>query len=488
MQQLPASDIFSLYRKDSILYAGGKNIIYRSIDKGQTWDSTSIIPLFTSVGNIIVYKNELFASSFSAGVVKSADGGNTWQKINTGLFPQVSDFFEWRGDLYAATLGAFIFKLDPITRNSWAPFNNGLSNQSANITTISGNNNAMVTGTLSNALYDYLPANSITWEERFLLGQLRPTEGVYDIIASHDSLFLAGHTGRFYMSTDNGFTWNTIGNILPSLNSSLSNAKQALILSRTIFDGNFFNTAFYYIKKDSVQNSFVNFSFVPDHFTYKLEIIGNKLWNASSRGLYSMSLSDLPGISAADDSTHDTLPVRFISFNAKCDGNSMLITWKTTQEQNSSHFTIERSADNIRWVTISNQPATGSCCIEKSYFFSDNNPLQNGYYRIAEYNKGGNVQYTDVFQSSCKAPDAFSVRPNPTHDMVFINIAGQIESHAIIKVFDSKGVLVKTQRLFVVQGSNPLSIDVRSLANGVYLISIDWNNGQTRKTVRVVKQ
>ena len=42
VQQLPSTDIASLYHKDGILYAGGKNIIYFSKDKGQTWDSTRI--------------------------------------------------------------------------------------------------------------------------------------------------------------------------------------------------------------------------------------------------------------------------------------------------------------------------------------------------------------------------------------------------------------------------------------------------------------
>src|SRR5204862_7948364 len=58
VEQLPSSDIFSLYQKDSILYAGGKNSIYISRDKGQSWDSTTIIPRSFEVDNIIVYKNE----------------------------------------------------------------------------------------------------------------------------------------------------------------------------------------------------------------------------------------------------------------------------------------------------------------------------------------------------------------------------------------------------------------------------------------------
>src|SRR5256885_14659433 len=98
LQQLPSSDIFSLYRNGNALYAGGRNIIYFSFDKGQTWDSTKFIPQLSAVDNIIVFKNELYASSFNLGVQKSVNGGASWQPINTGIIPAVSDFCEWKGD------------------------------------------------------------------------------------------------------------------------------------------------------------------------------------------------------------------------------------------------------------------------------------------------------------------------------------------------------------------------------------------------------
>jgi len=488
VRQLPSSDIFSLYRKDSILYAGGKNIIYISSDKGQTWDSTNSIPL-PSVDNIIVYKDELYAASYSVGVYKSADGGRTWQNIGAGIIPFVSDFCEFRGDLYAATLGSSVFKLDPVHRDNWSSFNNGLSSLSVNLNSIAGNSNALIAGTLANGLYDYLPANSTIWEERFLLGQIRPTEGVYDIITANDSLFLAGFTGRFYMSTDNGLNWNLFGSELPSNITSLVNAKQALLLSRSNFNGVSYTSSFYYIRKDSLQRPFVPFSLVPDNFTYKIEIFGDKLWDASNAGLFFMSLSDLPGISDANDTVlHIPLPVSFISFNANCEGNKVMITWKTAQEQNSSHFNVERSVDGTRWTVIGNLPAAGNAGSESSYSFADNNPVQNGYYRIAQYDLDGKVQYTSILRSSCNATDVFSLWPNPVHDRVFINIVTANESQAMIKLFDSKGALVKVQKATVLQGSNQFSVDMKSLTNGVYQLYLDWNNGQMKKTIQVLKQ
>jgi hypothetical protein len=398
VQQLPSTDIFSLYHKDSVLYAGGKNCVYISKDKGQTWDSTSFIPGLTRIDNIIVYKDELFVSSFSKGVFKTIDRGlgNTWLALD--ILPFVSDFVEWRGVLYASTLGEYIYKLDPLTNLHWLLFNNGLSDFSVNVSSIAATSTALIGSTLNNGIYDRVPFNSTTWSEAFLTTPVSVNEAAYDIVTAHDSLFFTGRTGRFYMSTNTGVTWNRFGATIPSDFSCFANAKQALLLSNYI--GIINTTQFFYIKKDSLTKAFVPFGFVVDHFTYKLDIIGDKLWDASTKGLFFMSLSDLPGISSAEDTT------------------PLVVTVPPPVEE--------------------------------------------------------------------LVP--FRVFPNPTTDKVLINIGADSNSNAIIQLFDSKGALVKLQKEIVTTGNNQFSVDMKSLASGVYHLSIVWENGKMHKTVQVLKR
>ena len=488
VQQLPSTDIASLYHKDGILYAGGKNIIYFSKDKGLTWDSTSNIPNLFLVTSIIVYKNELYAAAPHKAVFKSPDRGITWQEISVGLFPDVSDFCEFGGDLYAATLGNSIYILDRFNHSRWLPFSNGLSNLSVVTTAIAGNNNSLIAGTNANGLYDYLPKNSLSWEERFLIPQVSVNEGAFDIVTGHDTLFFAGRTGRFYMSTDNGLTWNLFGNRLATAASTIVNAREALISSTHFFNGASFITAFFYIKKDSLQDPFVNFSLVSDHFTYNIDILGDKLWDASNKGLFYMSLSDLSGISSADDSLVSPLPVQFTLFNVKCKENNILISWKTAQEQNSSHFNIERSNDGINWTTIGKLASANNSSSEINYSFIDKNPLSNGHYRIAGYDLDGKVHYSSTIRTSCTVIEGFSVFPNPVHDKVFINILSANDSKIVIQLFDSKGSLVKLQNGTVLKGHNQIGIDMNYLISGVYNLIVSWNNGQMQKAARIIKQ
>lgn len=488
VQQLPSTDIFSLYKNDNILYAGGKNLVYYSRDKGQTWDSTKPIAGFSMVDNLIVHKNELYASSYSVGIYKSDDNGNTWKNISAGIFPFVSDLTEWFGDLYAATLGNSVYKLDPVHLDNWTAFNTGLSSLSANLNSIAGNNNSLIAGTLANGLYDLLPSNSTIWNELFLLGQISPNEGAYDIITAHDSLILAGRTGSSYLSTDNGINWNKFGNKLSSTFTSLLNAQQAFLSARNVFDGITNNSFFSYIKKDSLQGTFKQFSAVTDHFSYRMEIIGNKLWDASSKGLFYMSLSDLPGISGVDDTIIVTpLPVRFISFHLECGDNKILIKWKTASEQNVSHYDVEESADGSRWSVIGMDAAIGNGNIESTYAFIKNNPAPKNFFRVAEYDLDGRVHYSEILRSECFSAEKFSIFPNPSSGKVFVDLNASSTSKAIIRIYDTKGALVKQQSTVLMQGNNRVVVDLNSFARGVYEFQISTGDEQDRRAILVMK-
>jgi hypothetical protein len=182
------------------------------------------------------------------------------------------------------------------------------------------------------------------------------------------------------------------------------------------------------------------------------------------------------------------LPVTFVFINAKCDGGKVSITWKTVQEQNSNHFDVEKSVDGIRWTVIGRVPAAGNSNSEKTYSYTDNDPQQNNNYRIAQYDIGGRIQYSNIARTSCSLADIFTIWPNPAHDIVFIDIASNSRSQAVVKVFDGKGSLVRVQKAEILPGNNQLRVNVGSLASGIYSLQAQWNNGQMQKSVQVLKQ
>jgi hypothetical protein len=182
------------------------------------------------------------------------------------------------------------------------------------------------------------------------------------------------------------------------------------------------------------------------------------------------------------------LPVVFVLFNINCEANRVLIKWRTSTELNSSYFDVEKSADGIHWSIAGNVRAAGNATSETSYSFADNIPSKNSFYRIAERGLDGRTQYTSILRSSCNVGDIFTVWPNPAHDNAFINIESDVVSEASIKIFDSKGALVKMQKATILQGSNQLKVDFATLSNGVYILQAEWNNGAYKKEVQLMKQ
>jgi len=475
--QLPASLIYTLYSKNGTLYAGGKAVVYYSSDRGQTWDSTSKTPSSAIIDNIFIYKNELYCSVLNKGVFKSPDNGVNWQNISTGILPSLSAFVEFRGNLYASTWGAGVFKLDSIRRDRWESFNNGLSDLSSNATSMVSTKQALVAGTLRNSIYDRLTGNSSTWDERLLFTPPSAGEGTQALLAIGDSLLMAGYSGSLYLSTDAGNSWRRFANTNPVDNTTLTNTRQAFLIARTQQTNGTFSTFFKYLKKDSLDHPFVNFSFVENHFNLKIEVYGDQIWDASATGLYHMPLSLIPGITAEEDPLQIPLPVHFESFNAQLLQNrTVLLTWRVSNDANAHHFIVERSADTVNWESLWEIPISPAA----DYSFTDLSPKSGiNYYRIKETDIDGRTTYSIIRSIELKDINNIRIYPNPVADILKVNLPFS-NGRAIIT--DALGRTIY-KGIFK---TNQLTIHAGSFKTGIYYLSIQHGNEIT--TLNFLKQ
>jgi hypothetical protein len=187
-------------------------------------------------------------------------------------------------------------------------------------------------------------------------------------------------------------------------------------------------------------------------------------------------------------SLNNALPVLFTLFNGKCEGNGVLINWRTAQEMNSSHFNVERSNDGSSWAAIATLPAAGNSSMEKNYSFTDNNPGTQTYYRIAQYDLDRKIQYTGTLKMSCTTTDVFRVWPNPITESVFVNITTSRPARVTLKIYDIKGALIKTQQSNLLSGNNQVPVAMNNLSAGLYQLIVEWAEGGNRKTISLIKQ
>ncbi|MBK7307524.1 MAG: T9SS type A sorting domain-containing protein [Chitinophagaceae bacterium] len=185
----------------------------------------------------------------------------------------------------------------------------------------------------------------------------------------------------------------------------------------------------------------------------------------------------------------NALPVKFILFNVKCIDDKVMLHWKTAFEQNSSYYEIQRSADGVSWMVIGSVPAAGYSSVEKSYTFTDINPLSSrAFYRIAEFDISGSIQYTGIVTNNCSQDERIQYWLNPVTHQLYVTINSAIKSTVTISVFDTKGALAGKQQNNLLEGNNQLVVNMNHLANGTYFVSITRNKGQNLKTIKVIKQ
>jgi len=182
-----------------------------------------------------------------------------------------------------------------------------------------------------------------------------------------------------------------------------------------------------------------------------------------------------------------SLPVVMTGFHLQCDGDRTTLRWKTAQESNSSHFSIERN-NGVGWSSIGKLPAAGNSSAEKSYEFADLNPVEKAQYRIAQYDLDGRVVYTPVAIANCAMTNTWQVGPNPFRQAFTVRVQNDRNDQARLRVINASGAVIINRSLNLLRGLNQLEVDLQQAASGTYLLMIEWTDGRKVKTVRLVKQ
>jgi ELWxxDGT repeat protein len=109
--------------------------------------------------------------------------------------------------------------------------------------------------------------------------------------------------------------------------------------------------------------------------------INNKLSARMSTSQY----GDEPWIS-----DNQILLPELLSFSGRPDGSSAKLEWKTRNEENCSHFEIERSIDSVSFSRIGTVQAYGGNVMEGNYLYTDPGlPEGTFYYRLKIISSGG---------------------------------------------------------------------------------------------------
>jgi hypothetical protein len=187
------------------------------------------------------------------------------------------------------------------------------------------------------------------------------------------------------------------------------------------------------------------------------------------------------------------LPVELTSFQAKCqDDGSVNVTWTTATELNSSHYLVEKSRNGIDWVLVTTVPAAENSVYPSSYAIDDNEiHFSIVYYRLTQVDNNGTAKQFNIVSTNCENTingTTISSYPNPSSSDFYVKvITDEMEGLSTLQLFDMKGVVLYTDEVMIENGVTLIHIQNKSLATGVYYISITNENAKSAITKHSVK-
>jgi len=169
------------------------------------------------------------------------------------------------------------------------------------------------------------------------------------------------------------------------------------------------------------------------------------------------------------------LPVKLLTFTAEYNeamGNVGL-NWVTATETNNKYFTIERSTDGENFSDIAEVAGAGNSTVTLYYNTIDPSPIPGiDYYRLKQTDLDGNYQYSAIVPVN--VPFNFLLYPNPANNL--IHIITPVSGKTLVRVYNMLG-----SELIANSYTNQSNIDlaVSNLPNGVYLVRIQTDNGNS---------
>lgn len=187
--------------------------------------------------------------------------------------------------------------------------------------------------------------------------------------------------------------------------------------------------------------------------------------------------------------TAGALPIELMYFRGEIINNTILLEWATASEINNSHFTIERSLDNINWTIVTTIQGAGNSVNINKYKYADAEPL-NGtvYYRLRQDDYNGEYTYMNTLAISITANERLSLT-TIYPDSRYLNLAFDWyskEAPMIITIYNQLGSVVKTINVPPNEVTNgEVNLDIAELVVGVYTVRV--SSGTQQVTGKFIK-
>ncbi len=187
------------------------------------------------------------------------------------------------------------------------------------------------------------------------------------------------------------------------------------------------------------------------------------------------------------------LPVELTSFYGVPQQSNNLLKWTTATEENTRVFEIQRSTSPDRdFESIGAVEAVGNSVEEQTYIYTDETPLDAGYYRLRIIDFDGTYEFSPVILV-LRNDEVFHnvlIFPQPTRDILNVQLVveeGKEDQKLELLISDAVGKVLRNQTMNLVEGINTFQMDIDDLAEGTYFIYMktEGRRSLVRKFIKI---
>ncbi len=233
----------------------------------------------------------------------------------------------------------------------------------------------------------------------------------------------------------------------------------------------------------------------PNSFSSSARMVEFEPLDMVDEGMYSVTVT-LPGC-ASEVLSYDlevvanascNLQVALLSFSGEyISRNKVQLDWVTASELNNDHFELMRSKDGINWEVLAIVEGQGTTNEISKYNFSDKDPFHgNSFYQLKQVDLNGETSLSEIviikigFLNDHLFGTAY---PNPSKEIVYINVNSDTALDFDIKLFTLDGKLQQSKKM---NAANRLHLNTKSLPAGIYILQITSGKYYTTQKLTIL--
>ncbi|NNE28147.1 MAG: T9SS type A sorting domain-containing protein, partial [Saprospiraceae bacterium] len=189
-----------------------------------------------------------------------------------------------------------------------------------------------------------------------------------------------------------------------------------------------------------------------------------------------------PAISPGSVTVVTALPVELEEFEARAEGDRVLLSWTTSFEENNYGFEVQQLKDQSgtiysEWETIGFVKGAGNSENQQSYFFQVQDVLPGTqYFRLKQVDFDGRVTLSQNRSVDIKVEQTgvlFEPFPNPSSTRSTLTVSLDAEKDIRLEIIDLNGQILQNIHQGVLPiGKTKFEIGVSEIPSGLYFVRI----------------